>query len=206
MRGLLILGAGGHGKVCADIAKAMGCWERIAFLDDAKAGECVLGIPVLGAFDQLETYATAYSDAFVAIGQAATRLQWLDKLEGLGYYIATLQHPAAQLGSGVIVAAGTVLMAGTVINASTCLGRGCIVNTCASVDHDCTLEEGVHISVGAHIAGSVRIDARTWVGIGACVSNSLSLCPDCMIGAGAAVVKDITVPGTYVGVPAKALV
>ena len=79
------------------------------------------------------------------------------------------------------------------------------MNTCASVDHDCILEEGVHVSVGAHIAGSVHIGARTWVGIGACVSNNLSLCPDCMIGAGAAVVKDITHPGTFVGVPAKVI-
>lgn len=77
------------------------------------------------------------------------------------------------------------------------------MNTCASVDHDCILEEGVHVSVGAHIAGSVHIGARTWVGIGACVSNNLSLCPDCMVGAGAVVVKDVTHPGTFVGVPAR---
>ena len=49
-------------------------------------------------------------------------------------------------------------MAGAVINSDTKIGKGCIINTSASVDHDCTLDDFVHISVGAHLAGNVRVD------------------------------------------------
>lgn len=203
MKNLLIIGAGGHGKVCADIAQRMEQWEKIAFLDDGAVPERVMDIPVLGGCEKLNELANEYEDAFVAIGNASLRLGLMDKLELLGYQLVSLCHPKAEIGSEVSIGLGTVIMAGTVINSSASIGRGCIVNTSASIDHDCILEDGVHVSVGVHIAGTVHIGARTWVGIGACVSNNLSICADCMIGAGAVVVKDIAQPGTYVGVPAK---
>ena len=78
-----------------------------------------------------------------------------------------------------------------------------IINTCASVDHDCIISDYVHVSVGAHIAGTVQIGAHTWIGAGATVSNNISICSDCMIGAGTVVVRDIYVSGKYVGVPAR---
>ena len=65
------------------------------------------------------------------------------------------------------------------------------------------IEDYVHVSVGSHVAGTVHIGEGTWVGAGAVISNNVEICADCMIGAGAVVVKDITEPGTYVGVPAK---
>ena len=94
-------------------------------------------------------------------------------------------------------------MAGAVVNADAVIGKGCIINTCSSVDHDCTISDFVHVSVGAHIAGTVNVGDRTWIGIGAVVSNNINICADCKIGAGAAVVKDIDMEGTYVGVPAR---
>ena len=45
---LLILGAGGHGKVIADIASTTNKWNNIAFLDDREDLKTVLGIPVIG--------------------------------------------------------------------------------------------------------------------------------------------------------------
>ena len=101
------------------------------------------------------------------------------------------------LGTGTLVAAGAVINPGAVI------GDGCIINTCASVDHDCVLEDFVHRAVGAHVAGTVSIGAGTWIGAGATVSNNLQICGGCMIGAGAVVIKSITESGTYVGVPAE---
>ena len=96
-------------------------------------------------------------------------------------------------------------MAGAVINPGAQIGIGCIINTSSSVDHDCVVEDYVHISVGAHLSGTVRVGKGTWIGAGAIVSNNINICGGCMIGAGAVVIKDIAEPGTYVGVPAKKL-
>ena len=102
-----------------------------------------------------------------------------------------------------LVSQRTVRKTGIEIHPGAVIGDGCIINTCASVDHDCVLEDFVHIAVGAHVAGTVSIGAGTWIGAGATVSNNLQICGGCMIGAGAVVIKSITESGTYVGVPAE---
>lgn len=199
MKELIILGASGHGKVAADIARRNG-YDSIRFLDDDEnLTECG-GYPVIGTCREFEEYDSVF---FVAIGNAAIRQKFQEKLTECGKTFATLIHPNAVLGENVRIGTGTIIMAGAVVNPCSCIGQGCIINTGASVDHDCMVEDYVHISVGAHLAGTVHIGARTWVGIGAVVSNNLSVTADCMIGAGAVVVKDVRESGTYVGLPAR---
>lgn len=198
---LIIIGAGGHGKVLCDIAEKSKKYASIAFLDDNAEGER-LGYPIVGRSCDAEKY-VADSEFIVAIGSTPTRGRIMDKLSALGARFATLVHPSAVIGKGVVIGEGTAIMAGVIINPSAKVGRGCIVNTQSSIDHDCEIGELAHIAVGVCIAGESKIGARTWVGAGATVSNCLSVCADCMIGAGAVVVKDITEAGTYIGVPAK---
>ena len=198
---ILIIGASGHGKVVADIAKKNG-YEKIYFLDDNPSlSECG-GYPVLGNSSK---YLDFDCDIFVAIGNTGIRKHIQENVEKEGKSIATLIHPNAVIGENVRIGAGTVVMAGAVINPCAVIGKGCIINTCASVDHDCILEDYVHVSVGAHLAGTVHVGASTWIGVGAVVSNNVNVTAGCMIGAGAVAVKEIENKGTYVGVPAKCL-
>ena len=94
-------------------------------------------------------------------------------------------------------------MPNAVVNNSAVVGKGVIINTCASVDHDDIIGDFVHIACGVHIAGTATVGKGTWIGIGATISNNVSVCDNLKIGAGAVVVKDITEKGTYVGVPAR---
>lgn len=193
---LLIIGASGHGKVIADIAKKNG-YTDICFLDDnERLSECG-SYPVIGKSKDAANYPNA--DVIVAIGNPGDR----ERIQNHTKNIISLVHPDAVIGEDVSIGEGTVIMAGTVINSGTVIGKGCIINTCSSIDHDCIIGDYVHVSVGVHIAGTGIIGKGTWVGIGASVSNNLSICGSCMIGAGTLVVKDITEPGTYVGIPAK---
>ena len=197
MKQLLIIGASGHGKVVADIAKLNG-YESILFFDDNDSLKECGRYPVVGKTSDINEFE---GDVIVAIGNASIRERIQNSLHDRN--VPVLIHPSAVIDDTVKISEGTVVMAGTVINADAVLGRGCIVNTCSSVDHDCKIGGYVHISVGSHIAGTVNIGDRTWIGIGAVVSNNLNICSDCKIGAGAVVVKDIDIKGTYVGVPAK---
>lgn len=200
MNRLIIIGASGHGKVVADIAKLSG-YTDIAFLDDAPGLKVVSGYPVLGAVSTFSAF--SQDDFFVAIGNSDIRRRIQDEISSSGARLVTLIHPSAVVAQDVVIGEGTAVMAGAVINPSVRIGRGCIVNTSASVDHDCVIGDFSHISVGAHLAGSVAVDKRTWIGIGAVVNNNLSICSDVVIGAGAVVVRSIGVSGTYVGIPAK---
>lgn len=197
---LNIIGAGGHGKVIADIALNCG-YENIAFLDADESRTSCLGFPVYGPSLDEEAYRN--EDFFVAIGNAEVREHMFEELDERGLSLVSLIHPTAVIGREVRIGRGTVVMAGTVINPDTTIGEGCIINTGATVDHDNCLSDFVHVSVGAHLAGMVSVGKGTWVGAGAVVSNQISLCGGCMIGAGAVVVKDIREPGVYIGVPAR---
>jgi sugar O-acyltransferase (sialic acid O-acetyltransferase NeuD family) len=199
MKQLVIIGASGHGKVIADIAKKNE-YEKILFLDDNESLIECGGYPVVGKSSQFVEYDC---DMIVAIGNAMIRQRIQEQIEKAGKHIGTLLHPNAVIGENVTIGIGSVVMAGAVINPCATIGRGCIINTCASVDHDCVVEDYVHISVSSHLAGSVHIGSRTWIGIGAIISNNLDVTSDCIIGAGAVVVESIEELGTYIGVPAK---
>ena len=194
-----IVGASGHGSVIADIAKKVGYESVLFFDDDVSKNECG-GYPVAGTTNQV---IGCECDVIVGIGNAEIRERIQKQLERKQKSLVTLVHPCAVIGEGVDIGAGSVVMAGSVINPGCKIGKGCIVNTCASVDHDCILEDYVHVSVGAHLAGTVTVGHGTWIGIGATVSNNVSIPERCMIGAGAVVIKSLEEPGTYVGLPAK---
>lgn len=203
-RKLLIIGAGGHGKVAADAAADMGKWESIGFLDDNPGLSSSLSLPVLGKSTEAFRYLEEY-DIFVGIGNNRIRETMLTKLKEADACIPVIIHPEAVIGREVVIGEGSVILAGAVINCSTRIGRGCIVNTGATIDHDNVLEDYVHVSPGAHTGGTVCIGSCTWLGIGSTVNNNTTVAGNCIIGAGAAVIKDILEEGTYVGVPARHL-
>lgn len=196
---LIIIGASGHGRVCADIAELMG-YEEIVFLDDNPMVKSCGEYPVLGTSNQ----ATEMNgDLFVAIGNYASRQNILKRLPK--DRIVTLVHPKAIIAKTAIVGIGSVVVAGAVINSNTVIGEGCIINTLSSVDHDCRIGNFVHIAVGAHVAGTVEVGNCCMLGAGSTVINNIRICCYTTIGAGAVVVDDITSQGVYVGVPARKL-
>ncbi len=195
MNRLIIIGASGHGKVVADIAKRNG-YDDIVFLDDDESVKECAGFPVVGRTDEAPE-----GEVFVAIGSASARKRLMQAYGDRENPV--LIHPNATVADDVILGDGTVVMAGAVINPGTSIGRGVIVNTSSSVDHDCTIGDFVHVAVGAHLCGTVHVGDNTWIGAGSVVSNNISVAHDCVLGAGAVVVRDIPANCTAVGSPAK---
>ena len=199
---LLIIGASGHGKVIADIAMKMKKWEKINFLDDNENIKLSMGIEVIGKSSDVLMYINDY-DICIGIGNNAIRENIHEKLEKEGASLPILIHPNAVIGENVEIGVGTVVMAGAVINCCTKIGKGCIINTGSTIDHDNVIHDYVHISPGVNLAGAVSIGKSSWLGIGSVVINNVNITSACKIGAGAVVIKDITESGTYVGVPVR---
>ena len=193
---IVIIGAGGHGRVVADAARLNG-YENILYLDDAE--KCT--VELAGKTSDYVKYIDE-CDFFVAIGNSVIREKITNTLISNGANVVSLIHPSAIIGSNVTIGIGTFVAPGAVINTGSTIGKGVIINTGSSVDHDCVIGDFCHISVGARIAGTVRIDHGTFLCAGATVINNRSICSGCTIGAGAVVIKDIIEGGTYVGVPA----
>lgn len=195
---LIIVGAGGHGKVIADNAIRNG-YTDINFVDDHRIEPC-MGFPVLGKCSDLAALNDGQTDFVIGIGNNTVR-EIIAKQHQINW--VCLVHPSAQIASHVSIGVGTVVMAGAVVNACAVVGKHCIINTGAIVEHDNRIEDFVHISPKAALGGTVSIGQKTHVGIGSVVKNNVDICEDCIIGAGAVVVKNITNPGTYVGIPAR---
>ena len=198
---LIILGAGGHAKVCAEIAQLTG-YEEIIYLDDndGLSGNDLLLGTVEGQTKDIDKLD---GDVFVAIGNSAIRGTLLNELIATNRNVISLIHPNAVVSSYATLGKGVVVMAGAIVNPAAIVDDGSIINTCSSVDHDCHIGSFSHIAVGAHICGTVEIGKSCWIGAGAIITNNNNVTDNVVVGAGAVVTKDIKEPGTYVGVPAK---
>jgi sugar O-acyltransferase (sialic acid O-acetyltransferase NeuD family) len=202
MSSLLIIGAGGHGKVVADAAETSGRWQNIVFIDKRwpELESCAHWSVVAQDAEDFPSDETL--DFIVAIGDNRTRARVFDQCVAAGLNPVSVIHPSATISKYAEIDLGSVVFAGAVINIGAKIGQCAIVNTGATIDHDCVIGHSVHISPGANLAGEVTVGDFSWMGIGASVKQCLTITADVVVGAGACVVSNIAEPGVYVGVPA----
>ncbi len=196
---VVIIGASGHGKVIADIVLKSGD-KVIGFLDDSvEKGTQIVGFSVLGKTEDCKNYSDC--KFVIAIGDPYIREKIANEFPVKWY---TAIHPTAVISSiDVEIGEGTVVMANAVINSSAKIGKHCIINTGAIVEHDNILEDYVHLSPNVTLSGTVKVGKSTHIGTGSCTKQVLNIASDCIFGAGSVIVKNITESGTYAGVPVR---
>lgn len=197
MERVIIIGAGGHGRVIAEAIISIGN-HIVGFLDDNISGD-VMGIPVIGKTENACQYDKECTFV-IGIGDNHTRRVLAEK-HTLKWH--TVIHPSASIARDVIIGAGSVILRGVCINSSTKIGNHCIVNTGAIIEHDNVISDYVHVSPNATLCGTVNIGEETHIGAGAVIKNNLHITRQCIIGLGAVVVEDATKSGIYIGVPAR---
>ena len=203
---LVIIGAGGHGRVLAECAQAAQL-EILGFIDDnaALTGTIQLHLPILGTTSALDKKRILADGVLLGIGNCQLRLRLLHIFGAAHFCLPTLFHPRAWVSPSAICGAGTVVMANATVQTGTRLGAGVIINTNASVDHDCVVGDGVHICPGAHLAGNVTVGDGTLIGIGASVIPGIRIGKKCVVAAGAVVIRDVPDSQRVAGVPARPL-
>jgi len=205
---IVIVGAGGHGKVVLDILQAQGQVRPVGFVDadTSIAGTRVGGLPVLGPINLLPRLRQQkIAGAIVAIGDNRTRMRYATILREHGFELINAIHPAACISPTATIGQNITIAARAVICTDAKIEDSVIINTAAVVDHECIVEQGSHICPGVNLGGRVRIGAGAFVGLGANIIQCLSVGQQAIIGAGATVIRDIPDHATAVGVPARVI-
>jgi UDP-perosamine 4-acetyltransferase len=210
MRGMqvVIIGAGGHGKVVLDILRAADLHEPAGFIDadPALLGTAPLGLKVLGAMNLLpKLVRQGVRGAVVAIGDSRVRRQCAALVREMGLELVNAVHPSAFVSPTATLGRGVVIAAHAVVSTESRVDDLAIVNTSAIVDHECHVGEAAHICPGARLAGRVRIGAGAFIGLGASIIQCLSVGESATVGAGAVVLEDVPTMATVVGVPARVI-
>ncbi|MHC8508105.1 MAG: NeuD/PglB/VioB family sugar acetyltransferase [Rhodospirillales bacterium] len=206
MNAVYVIGAGGHAKVVTAALLAAGVQPAgLIDADAARHGERVLGVPVIRDDSLLAAMTpgeTALYNGVGFTGRSDARIQVFERFTAQGFKFPALVHPDAFIAPEVELGDGAQIMAGAVIQPGVRIGRNAIINTRASVDHDCVIGDHAHIAPGAVLSGGVTVGARVLIGVGASVIHAAAVGAGAVIGAGAAVAGDIAPGVTAVGVPA----
>jgi sugar O-acyltransferase (sialic acid O-acetyltransferase NeuD family) len=204
---LVIVGAGDHGRVIAEAARAAG-HSILGFVQPSgpagSAGE-VDGLPILGTLDDPQVQARVGHEAsfVVALGSNAPRKAAYAECLRHGWQPASIVHPTAILLGGSRIGEGSQVCAAAVIGVGAEVGADVIVNTAASVDHDGRIHDHAFIGPGARLAGRVTVEAGAHVGIGAVVREGCTIGAWSYVAAGAVVVSDVPGHTRVAGIPAR---
>jgi sugar O-acyltransferase (sialic acid O-acetyltransferase NeuD family) len=191
---VILLGGGGHAKVCIDVLNKQSR-KIIGFVSPDENSETVLGVAHLGDDDLVLNYSPDDVELVNAIGflpKSSVRQVCYERFKQKAYTFVTLVHSSAIIAEEVILKEGAQVMAGTVIQPGVIVGENSIINTRVSVDHDCNLGSNCHIAPGSVLCGNVVLGEGVFVGSGAVIIQNIHVPADSIIAAGETVRKNVS--------------
>lgn len=203
---VVVIGAGGHGRVVLDLLLTSGQHRVVGILDadPALAGTRIYGIEVLGPVNLLpKLRQQRLRGAVVAIGDNRVRRKYRTEIDAAGLDAINAVHPSACLSPRAILGRNIVVCAGAIVCTDVTIGDSVILNTGCRIDHECTIREGAHIAPGAILAGRVDVGLDAFIGLGSRVIQCRSVGANAVVGAGAVVIRDVPAGARVVGVPAR---
>ena len=205
MKKLAIIGSGELAEQIALLATQTGLFEVVGFIDQSVSPTST-SYPVIGSDDDVLNLYNSHHIECISIGIGYAHFPLREMLYNRFVNqvpFATIIHPTCYIDGTAKVGEGCVFYPGCTIGMNSIIENNVLLNTAAVICHDDIIQSHSYISPSCNIAGKVRIGSRCMVGIGATIIDHKSICEDVIIGAGSVVISDITISGTYVGIPAK---
>lgn len=191
MKGLILVGGGGHCRSCIDIIEAGSMYIVRGIVDASlKPLGDVLGYPVLGDDALLPELVQTHGNALVTVGQIGSpqpRMRLYALLRSLGAVLPTIVSPYGHVSRHAQIGDGTAVFHGAIVNVGASIGRNCVINSRALVEHDSVVGDHCHVSTGAIVNGACSIGEGTFVGSGAVLHQGVAVGAGCVIAAGAVV-------------------
>ena len=194
---MYLFGASGHCKVVVDIIEALNEYKIESVIDHNPKSDFILDIPILN-FNPIFNFEEKHF--IVSIGDNKKRKRVVELIDAI--FIRAV-HPQSIISKFSEIGEGSVVMAGAIINAGSRIGKHCIINTAAVVEHDCIIDDFVHICPNASLAGNVKVGEGAQIGIGSTIIQGIIIGKWAVVGAGAVIIENVADYAVVVGVPGK---
>lgn len=188
-----LFGNGGHAEeVMAQMGQSL-----VRFVDDEfwKPGDNML-FPI-SEFNP-ENY-----ELMIAIGDSFDRLDISRKLPKKTKYFSYIHPTALILSKNIEIGEGSFIGAYSILTTDIKLGKHSLLNRHNQIGHNCEIGDFFTMMPGSVISGNCKIGNAVYVGTNASIREKIEICDSVTIGLNSGVVKNISEPGVYGGVPAK---
>lgn len=204
-KALYLLGAGGHGRVVLDSLLVNGLKVEGICDSGLEQGSRIFDVPVIGGDEYLSHVSPDEAILINGIGASpctSYRRELFERMKRMGFSFGSVLHPTAIKGCECMLGEGSQIMAGVVLQNRVRVGANAVVNTRASIDHDCELGDHTFISPSAVLCGNVTVGEAAFVGVGAVVLPNIHIGSNAVVGAGSVVTKSVPEGCVVVGNPA----
>ena len=204
---IILIGGGGHCISCIDIIEQGGEFEILGILDlTEKVGQKILGYPIIGTDNELKSFLPECSNFLITIGQIDSyqlREKKLNEVKDAGGNLPVIISPLAYVSKHAEIAEGTIIMHKALVNAGAKIGKACIINTKALIEHEAEIGDFCHVSTCSIANGQVQVGKGCFIGSNTVIGNNTSVTDNVVIAAGSQVLKNIELPGIYIGNPLR---
>lgn len=192
---LLLVGAGGHARACADVIEREARYEIAGLVGtETELGQSRFGFKVIASDSNLDLLASDYRYAFIGIGQIKApdlRMRLYKQLVEQGFDLPAVVSPFAYVAPSASLGPGTIVMHGAIINAGARIGANCIINSHALIEHDTVVSDHCHISTGVIVNGDARIGAGSFIGSRSVIKEGVSIGNCCLVGMSSSIRADL---------------
>jgi len=185
---IILVGGGGHCVSVIDVIEQEEKYHIKGIIDTKEhIGKEVLGYKIIGTDDDLEDLYLSCPNAIISVGQikdSVLRKRLFQRLKAIGYHLPVVISPLAYVSKHSAIEEGTIIMHRALVNAGAKIGKNCIINTKANIEHGVQIEDFCHISTATVVNGDSIIGKGTFIGSNATISNGITIPANSIISAG----------------------
>lgn len=200
---IILVGYSGHAYVVADAILDNG-YSIMGYSDKQKASLDPYNLTYLGFEKETDFVGWLRETPFaLGIGDNKIRQSISNLIEEKGKVVQTIIDKTAAISKNVLIGSGTFINKNVSVNSLVKIGKNVILNTGCIIEHECVLQDAVHIAPGAVLAGNVTIGERSFVGANSVVKQGINIGKDVIIGAGSVIITNIPDGKKVVGNPGR---
>jgi sugar O-acyltransferase (sialic acid O-acetyltransferase NeuD family) len=193
---LILIGGGEHCRSCVDVIEMDGRFDIYGIVDEKNAlGSTLKDYPLLGGEKDLGTLSKSCQNFLITIGQIKfpePRIRLFEHLKQLGMILPIVVSPLAHIARQALLGEGTIIMHHALVNAGASVGRNCIINTKALIEHDVVIEDHCHISTAAVVNGAAKVQRCSFIGSNAVLREHIVVGERSIVGTGVTVLQSVS--------------